>query len=142
MCKDRECSISNTTPCVFVFGNRSWITKKENKTNPKPAETNSWTQKPETSSGSQSSAGINSWCQKSSGVNSWNRKDTQANPWSQNSTKQVRNENPWSTDCFGKLDPRKLLTLSEKKQKDLSEYSLFKKSLISNTIKIIQNTIE
>ena len=119
MCRDRECTISNTTPCVFVFRVGLSVPKKTE------TKTNSWTTK---------SAETNSWCKQTSGVNSWNQKDTQINPYSQISSEDKK-ENLWNTD---KVDPKELLTLSEKKQKNLSDHCLHKKAVISNTIREIK----
>eukprot|EP00090_Calanus_glacialis_P003501 TRINITY_DN12579_c0_g1_i2.p1 TRINITY_DN12579_c0_g1~~TRINITY_DN12579_c0_g1_i2.p1 ORF type:complete len:133 (+),score=36.29 TRINITY_DN12579_c0_g1_i2:56-454(+) len=123
MCRDRECAISNVTPCVFVFKVGLSIPKKSDTKkpsvtlSPKPVETNSW-------------------CKQTSTGNPWNQKDTQANPnhWSQKSS-EVKYGNLWNTD---KMDAKDLLSLSEKKQKNLSDYCLHKKAVISNTIREIK----
>jgi hypothetical protein len=131
MCRDRECAISNVTPCVFVFKVGLSIPKKGDTkkhsvaVSPKPVETNSW-------------------CKQTSTGNPWNQKDTQANPWNHNDTQaiywshkssEVKYGNLWNTD---KMDAKDLLSLSEKKQKNLSDYCLHKKAVISNTIREIK----
>ena len=123
MCRDRECAISNVTPCVFVFKVGLSIPKKNDTKkpsvtlSPKPVETNSW-------------------CKQTSTGNPWNQKDTQANPnhWSPKSS-ELKYGNLWNTD---KMDAKDPLSMSEKKQKNLSDYCLHKKAVISNTIREIK----
>ena len=127
MCRDRECGISNTTPCVFVFGVGSSITKKKDN-KPKQANTGSWHQNNSgVNSQQHPNSGVFSKCTKPNGISSLGQTDRKANPWSQK-TAAVNNI----------MDPQELLTLSERKQKNLSDNCLHKKTVIFNTIRHIQ----
>ena len=131
MCRDRECSISNTTPCVFVFKVGLSIPKKnETKKKPKASNNDWWAQ-------TQSSGHTNSgWS--STNTTSWNiglnKKSEQGNLWNKKSLEENQGSF-WNKES---VDPKELLSLSEEKQKSLNEFNLYKKTMISNTIREIK----
>merc|ERR1711874_872025 len=110
---------SNVTPCVFQFKVGLSIPKKnESKkvSGPGTAQPNSWSCQSNPTNGWNQTITVKDWNKREAQTNSWNRKPL-----------EITSQNIWNTD---KVNAGDLLSLSEKKQKNLSDYCLHKKAVI------------